>query len=195
MKILLLVFAYLIGSIQPAYLISRYLLKKDIRTLGSKNAGASNMTIHFGWKYGVITGLFDVLKATIPMMILHNQHTLGFIALFGGCVILGHNYPFYMQFKGGKGTASFIGMMFGLSLVAGSLSAIGLVIMTLGTGYITYGTLISYIIGLGYFGYQQEWVVFLVISLLFLMSLLKHLINMKRIMNGTEVSLYHMKDR
>jgi len=133
--------AYLIGGISPSYIIAS-IKKKDIRANGSGNLGASNTTILLGWKWGVFVGVVDILKACIPVTIAKyafaDMPLLAFIVAL--CAILGHIFPFYLKFKGGKGTATYFGSILGLSPIA--FCAIGLLflIVTYATDYIVVGT-------------------------------------------------------
>ncbi len=115
---------YLIGSIMFAIIISKFFFKKDIRTLGSGNAGMSNMMRIFGKKIGITTFIGDTLKGTAAVLLgrllaeqlfAANDITIllsGFIGAFA--VVIGHMFPLYFGFKGGKGVATGVGCVFGL---------------------------------------------------------------------------------
>lgn len=143
-SVLLICFAvlsYLIGSINWAVLISKR-KKTDIRTLGSGNPGTLNMSRNFGLKFGILTFLLDVLKGVVPTLVTFFVFAGGqfensefFIADFaillsGLCVVLGHIFPVYMDFKGGKGIASTIGVLIVCNSVYGLNWAV-IVIMSL----------------------------------------------------------------
>ena len=118
------VIGYLMGTIQPAYLIGK-LKGIDIREHGSKNAGAANTSMTLGWGLGFLTALLDILKAAAAVHLVRcfltsepfnliTPESFTFLPFLGGAMaVLGHNYPFYMKFKGGKGTACAMGLMFG----------------------------------------------------------------------------------
>ena len=114
-----LIIGYLFGCIHPSYVISK-IKKQNIKELGSKNAGASNITVVFGWKYGIIVGLIDILKPVLSILIIwglfHSAVSTEFLYILyylnGAAVITGHIFPFFMKFNGGKGTASTIGLFF-----------------------------------------------------------------------------------
>ena len=107
---------YILGSISPSYILSR-LKKVDIRKDGTKNLGASNTFMHFGTFWGVFVMLFDIMKAFFAVKIcqlIFNE--IAIAGLVAGCAsVLGHNYPFYLKFKGGKGLASFGGLVLAVS--------------------------------------------------------------------------------
>ncbi|MBO5203496.1 MAG: glycerol-3-phosphate acyltransferase [Clostridia bacterium] len=107
---------YILGSISPSYILSR-LKKVDIRKDGTKNLGASNTFMHFGTFWGVFVMLFDIMKAFFAVKIcqlIFNEIAIS--GLVAGCAsVLGHNYPFYLKLKGGKGLASFGGLVLAVS--------------------------------------------------------------------------------
>src|SRR5690606_27281195 len=96
-----LIIGYLIGCIQPSYVISK-IKKQNIKELGSKNAGASNVTVVFGWKYGIIVGLIDILKPVLSIFVVwglfqssvSTEFLLILYYLNGAAVITGHIFPF-----------------------------------------------------------------------------------------------------
>ncbi len=126
-------------------LYSRYdSQKQDIRTLGVGNAGASNTVTVFGWKMGVVVAILDILKAIISILViryLFKNSDIFSLYLNGTSVILGHNYPFFMKFRGGKGTASTIGMLFGINYKLGILGVLVILSITLLTDFIALGTI------------------------------------------------------
>jgi glycerol-3-phosphate acyltransferase PlsY len=186
---------YGLGCIQAAYLFSRFILKEDIRNKGNGNAGASNMTVAYGKKFGLAVAVIDIIKATAAVLIVKNMfagainlNTLTYTA--GLFVILGHNYPFYMGFKGGKGTASLIGMLFGLNPMMGGIGLIILIAATFISDYIVIGTfslLLSFIVMTHF---MNLGLVPLAISILIgLLSVYKHRENIVKIINREEKSV------
>ena len=111
--------SYLIGSVNFSILLSKMLSGKDIRESGSGNAGATNMLRTYGKKMGVITLLLDVLKGIVVILlsrfvknIAGTDEIYPVISYIAGvCVILGHNFPLYFGFKGGKGVATSLGVV------------------------------------------------------------------------------------
>ncbi|MBN2897673.1 MAG: glycerol-3-phosphate acyltransferase [Clostridia bacterium] len=183
---------YGFGCIQASYLISRFFLRDDIREKGNGNAGASNMTLAYGKKYGGLVAVIDILKAFAALWILriifHGDVLLGHYTYTAGFfVILGHDFPFFMDFKGGKGTASLIGMLLGLNLILGLVGMFVFVLVSLLTDYIvlgTFGLLLVLLLGtyLGHYGILP-----LVISLwIVLLSVYKHKKNVISILKGEE---------
>ena len=196
--ILVCVIGYLIGSIQPSYLIGK-LKGIDIREHGSKNAGAANITMNFGWAVGIFTGILDMLKAAVAVHLVKyfitlepfnllaadSFNTLPFLA--GAFAVIGHNYPFYMNFKGGKGTASAIGLMIGFDPLWGVI-LIGVIISsTIITNYLVSGTVSIYLvmISLAVFKYAQTEIIIMSI-LLGALGIYKHRMYFIRVLDGSE---------
>lgn len=119
--ILALLGSYLIGSLQPSYLLGKAIKHVDIRDYGSGNSGATNAIRVFGLPFGMTCLLIDALKGLVAILLVKlflGPDVLGsegaailFQLCCGLCVILGHNYPFYMHFRGGKGVAASIGIL------------------------------------------------------------------------------------
>ncbi len=116
------VVSYLIGSINWSIIISKS-QKKDIRSMGSGNPGTLNMSRNFGLKFGLLTFLLDVLKGAVPTLVAffvfknytfkNSSYFVSDLAIYliGFCVVIGHIYPIFLKFKGGKGIASTIGVL------------------------------------------------------------------------------------
>lgn len=118
MKFLLCaIIGYIVGSLSPSALISR--LKHDnLRERGTGNLGATNVTMVYGRTYGIIVMVFDIAKSFVVFkisqhLIFHNEAKWALVAgmLASGMSVVGHIFPFYMRFKGGKGVATFAGMV------------------------------------------------------------------------------------
>ena len=189
--VLVVVVCYLMGCIQSAYIIGK-LRKIDIREHGSKNAGASNAFTVMGWKTGVIVGLIDIFKCAVPVFILtllFPDNTL--IQVVGGVsVVLGHVFPVFMGFRGGKGTASLVGMALGLNPLLFVVAGVAILAGTFITDYIAIGTVIMLLAILTWMIVFDYHVLALIIySCIILLSLYKHYVNFKRIYNRTEMKI------
>ncbi|HID81432.1 MAG TPA: glycerol-3-phosphate 1-O-acyltransferase [Chromatiales bacterium] len=128
--ILLIVSAYLIGSVSSAIIVCRLMGKPDPRTIGSRNPGATNVMRQAGKKAAIITLLGDVLKGVIPVLIAKILGaSLTIQLLVAMAAFLGHLYPVYFGLKGGKGVATAMGVLLGLNwLVALTALAIWLLV-------------------------------------------------------------------
>ena len=122
--ILLIVFAYLLGSISSAIVICRLMGLPDPRTQGSNNPGATNVLRIGGKKAAAITLVGDSLKGLVPLLLAHLLGVTPLIfALTGMAAFLGHLYPLFFGFKGGKGVATALGVQFGLHWMIGAAVA------------------------------------------------------------------------
>ncbi|MDT8899262.1 MAG: glycerol-3-phosphate acyltransferase [Thermanaerothrix sp.] len=112
-RVILLVVAYLIGSIPTAVLLSRAVLGKDIRYLGDGNMGSRNVAQVMGWRYGLIVFTVDFNKGILAVIL---ARALGFSLewqlLAAGCAVLGHDFPVFVGFRGGQGLATILGILF-----------------------------------------------------------------------------------
>lgn len=195
--IIAIVIGYLLGNIQASYLLGRLLKKGDIRTMGQGNAGASNAVESLGWKFGVAVGLIDILKGALSILLIKylfdvkiNADGASLLYINGYAAILGHIYPFFMNFKGGKGTATLVGILLGMNPIYGLIGILFIVSTTFLTDYIVLGTaaLTTYVVALTYL--KDLGKVALIISILgALLSLFLHRKNYKRIRLGTETKL------
>ena len=163
--------------------------KVDLRNTGTKNLGASNTFITFGKGLGVLVGVCDIFKCTLVIilvkLIFPDIDYLPYIT--GLACILGHMFPFYLKFKGGKGFASFVGMTLGINWKFFIVIGICIILITLITKYIvlaTMATVISYPIFL-FFNTQNWWIVSMV-AFVSCIIIIKHYKNLIRIAKGEE---------
>ena len=115
--------SYLMGSIPFAFILTKIFLKKDIREIGSGNIGATN-TLRAGNKLvGYSTLILDIVKAIIPVIYVKmNYPELIYIASL--CAFLGHVFPIWLKFKGGKGVATYVGILFSINILLGLIFVI-----------------------------------------------------------------------
>lgn len=188
--------AYLIGSVNFSIILSKLIAGKDIRESGSGNAGATNMLRTYGKKMGALTLLLDVLKGVVTVWLVKEFSDSLTLAYFAGLfVILGHNFPIYFGFKGGKGVATSLGVVLVLDWKVGLIAAvIAISIMAL-TRYVSLGSICG-----GALFIIIEFVKALItgdISAVRLICtvliggllIVRHHANIKRLLNGTENKL------
>ena len=196
--IIVTMLGYLFGCFQASYILGKLLKKVDIRTLGNGNAGASNTVVVLGWKYGVAVAIIDIGKAILSVIVikllfknlLSPEQTPFFLYLNGLSVILGHNYPFYMGFKGGKGTASLIGMLSAIDHRIAIIGIAAIVAITLATDYIALGTIslvILFVASTFFFGYSKGCII--IAFILASLSIYKHRQNIVNIIQKKEIGL------
>jgi acyl phosphate:glycerol-3-phosphate acyltransferase len=183
---------YLLGCFQTAYIVGRVVKRIDIRTQGSNNAGASNVTMVLGWKYGAITAFTDVFKAALAVIlagiIFPGSKELIFIA--GASAVLGHIFPFFLKFKGGKGAASLIGMLLAIDLKIAIIAILTIVIITLAIDYIALGSIGMFtVLPVSTYAFNYPIICTLIGVALALLCVYKHQINIKRIMKKEETGL------
>ena len=119
MEILIIsIFSYLIGSIPFGFLLTKIFLKKDIRNIGSGNIGATNALRTGNKSIGYATLFLDITKAVIPIIYLKLNYT-DYIFVASLCIFLGHVFPIWLKFKGGKGIATYVGILFAINLSIG----------------------------------------------------------------------------
>lgn len=192
-----ILFGYLIGSINISYFMGR-MRGYDIRKEGSGNAGASNVVIMMGKKIGLIVALLDIFKAflvcTIVIKLFPDIVYMGPIA--GVACILGHIFPFYMQFKGGKGLATLGGTILALDpklfIILLSIS----IILAVVVNYIAVVPMSMSIIFAVLYGYTRKSLIsFFILMIAAVVMNYKHIDNVKRILAGTEARFSLLWDR
>src|SRR5699024_9677517 len=149
MYVLLTVFiGYLFGCLHGSQIIGKY-KQINLKQEGSKNAGASNTAILLGWRYGFIVAIIDITKAmasflVIAMILQESNLMIDVQLLFylnGLFVLIGHNFPLTMHFKGGKGTASFLGFLLCLDWKFALMAFSLFLLVAMITKYFVLGTL------------------------------------------------------
>ncbi len=192
--------SYLIGAIPFGLVFSRN-SGIDIRTAGSKNIGATNVTRLLGKKMGILTLLADIAKGYLPLLLagvaLRNspQYSL-FMALCGAAVVLGHMFPIYLGFKGGKGVATAVGVFLYLSPPALACSIIVFAAAVFWSGFVSAGSLsASALIGLWIWLFNgPTWKIGLG-CFIALLIWLKHYQNIGRLLRGEEKSWKKKADK
>ena len=199
MVILSCIIAYLIGSISSGILISRAVNGPDLRTVGSGNTGASNVQRTMGWKYGLMTFVCDVLKGLISCVIgqlLTGDHMGALLA--GFFAVVGHNWPVFFEFKGGKGVSTSCGVMCYCFPVPAMICYVLTIMLIAWKRYISLGSMFLlslYAILVSAWWYRGEWKPFVILwcVLLALICIVRHIANIRRLLNGTENKLGNQK--
>lgn len=187
--ILTLIISYLVGSISGSFLLGKYFLHKDVRKFGSGNAGTTNAIRVFGMKIGILTFLIDMLKGSLVAFFLmkYNRDYLFLGILFA---IIGHDYPFYMNFKGGKGIATTFGAFFVINPIWTGASFLILLLIAKFSGYVSVGSLVFLI--LNFLSQiltanldKNELIILIFITIL---GFVRHRSNIKRLINRNELT-------
>ena len=183
--------AYLLGCSNMAFYLSK-IKKVDLRAGGSGNLGASNAMILMGWPAGIATGLHDVGKATLAVILARIVFAqLPYIgAVAGVACVLGHMFPFFLRFKGGKGFAAYVGMVLGLNWKFALVLMVLIVLVTVITDYIVVGTVTTTVLTPVWMGLaQRSLITALILCVATAVILYKHRENFVRLANGTEIGL------
>ena len=181
------VIGYLLGSISTGILYSRHFLGKDVRTSGSKNAGASNMLRVHGVKSGVITFAGDCIKAIIAVVAgkLLGGQAGGMIA--GLFAVIGHNWPVYFSFKGGKGIACCSAVFILCYPIWGIISAVIAILTIWIWRFISLGSLVmTAVYALLLLFFEGVWPVGIWALILMALAFCRHRGNISRLLHGTE---------
>lgn len=207
-RLICLAVGYVCGLFQTGYLVGK-MNHMDIRKKGSGNAGTTNALRVLGWKAGVITFFGDVLKCVAAFLVTYFMYRgsdmMPLLAMYAGAgVTLGHNFPFYMNFKGGKGIAVMAGLAvvnsfwhLPASLLLIPITLACFLVPVVVTRYISVGSLAAYtvfwieMVVIGQMGwFQMEtarcYELYIVLFLLTALAWYRHRQNLKRLANGTE---------
>lgn len=195
-KLICIVIGYFIGCIQSAYLVGKLMGHIDIRQYGSGNAGSTNVLRVMGKKAALFTFISDVLKPLIAILvcriIFKNEPRISVVLYSGLGVILGHIWPVFLKFKGGKGVASAVSLIY-FGLLDWRITCIIIVLWIVSvsiTKYVSLGSVlfsISIPILFALFNYDIEYIS--IGSIIMALIVYKHIPNIKRLINGTESKL------
>jgi len=206
-RLICLLIGYGCGLFQTSYIYGKS-KGIDIRELGSGNAGTTNALRELGPKAGAITFLGDCLKCVISVLIVKlifgNSYAdcIKLLGLYAGAgTILGHNFPFYMNFKGGKGIAATGGLVLSFDWRLTLIALGAFVLAFLITKYVSVGSLLVYVVflsGMIYFGQrglfnvEQRYLneMYFLTFLLMVLAFYRHKDNIKRLLRGEEKKTY-----
>lgn len=181
-----LIASYLIGSISSAIITCNIMKLPDPRTHGSRNPGATNVLRVAGKKAAAYTLLGDALKGFIPVLIgffFLNAHLLGYIGL---AAILGHMYPIFFRFQGGKGVATYLGMLFGIYWLIALMWLVTWIIVLKLTRYSSLAALLSTALSIVYFILLGMSYLLIPVCIIVVLIFWRHRGNIQRLIAGTE---------
>ena len=206
-RLVCVVIGYAFGLIQTGYIYGK-IHNVDIRKQGSGNAGTTNALRTMGWKAGIVTLLGDCFKCVFAVVIVHliygksHADILPVLSMYAGMgAVLGHNYPFYLNFKGGKGIAATAGLILSTTNVWMVLICLGTFLLIVGvTRYVSLGSLAVatiYMIEVIVYGHMGGYAVsqaglyemYVIAVLLMISAFYKHKANIGRLLSGTENKL------
>ena len=205
-ELILIIFAYLLGSIPTALIISKKYFGIDIRDYGSGNMGATNTFRVLGSKYGTLVMVFDILKGIaavalynfLPHYLNNELDRTNFMIGLGLAAVLGHIFPIFANFKGGKGVATLFGMILAVQPVV-AISCVGVFLIVL---YLTRYVSLSSILGALMLPISVLWIwneheiMYRIFALLVaFMVVITHQKNIGRILRGVESRIPILKHR
>lgn len=211
-RLICLVIGYICGLFQTGYIYGK-LHHIDIRQHGSGNAGTTNALRTLGWKAGVITFLGDCLKCVfavfVAWMLFGKSHERMFelLAMYAGVgAVLGHNFPFYLKFKGGKGIAATAGILLAVNPKVAIVAYLTFIVIVVATRYVSLGSIVLVIIfSIGMvvqgevFGttltVPERYELYALSIFLTVLAIYKHKENIKRLLHGTENKLSFSKKK
>ena len=182
--IIVAITSYLLGSIPFGFILTKIFLKKDIRGIGSGNIGATNALRTGNKSLGYGTLLLDVLKAIIPVIYIKLNYP-DYIFITSIFVFIGHVFPLWLKFKGGKGVAPYVGILFSINLIYGIVFVSIWIITFLISKYSSLASLIaSFTIPIYLLFFNNENLIFF--SIMFVLIFYTHRENVKRLKNKEE---------
>ena len=211
-RLICLAIGYVCGLFQTGYLYGK-LHHIDIRQHGSGNAGTTNALRTLGWKAGVITFLGDCLKCVfavfVAWLIFGKSHERMFelLAMYAGVgAVLGHNFPFYLQFKGGKGIAATAGILLAVNPRVAVVAYLTFIVIVVTTRYVSLGSIVlvvMFAIGMVIQGEvfgttltaPERYELYALSVFLMILAIYKHKENIKRLLSGTENKLSFSKKK
>ena len=200
-RIVCILIGYVFGLFQTGYF---YGMTKhvDIRKHGSGNAGTTNALRTLGWTAGVITFIGDCLKCVLAVVVVHllfgQNENIALLSMYAGMgAVLGHNFPFYLKFKGGKGIAATAGLVLSTNPIMFLIVALIFAAIVLTTRYVSLGSIvimIVFVIEVVVYGQNggfqlaqpQLYELYAVVVFLAGMAIYRHRANIKRLLTGTE---------
>ena len=188
MSLFYVILGYLFGSVCSAVIVCRLFSLPDPQTEGSKNPGATNVLRIAGKKYAIIVLITDMLKGFLPVFLANllgaGPTALGFICL---AAVLGHMYPVFFKFKGGKGVATALGALLGFHWLLGSLVIATWLVVALISRYSSLASVIAIVLAPFYSLYViQNPSAFIPLGLMMMFVVYKHHGNLTRLMDVTE---------
>lgn len=185
-----IVASYLLGAIPTSYLVVRLVRGQDLRTLGSRNLGATNLYRVLGWGYAIPVGLFDLLKGAVPVVLFApwaGASDAGAI-LLGAAAVLGHVFSLFVGFKGGKGVATGAGVVLGFAPFAFLVALVTWGVVVRVSGYVSLGSIVAAAIlpPAVYLLHPERRPLVWLFALLATLIIVLHRANIGRLLAGTE---------
>ena len=183
--LIIIIISYLVGSIPFGLLLTKFFLNKDIRNIGSGNIGATNVLRSGNKLLGYTTLFLDIFKAVLTVLYIKFNHP-DFIYISSLSVFLGHVFPLWLKFKGGKGVATYLGIILALSIKLALIFGLSWIFILLITRYSSLSSIISsmnvFLFSLYSYSINPDFVYFT----FFIIIVFTHRENLLRLKNKTE---------
>jgi len=176
---------YLMGSIPFGFILTKIFLKKDIREIGSGNIGATNALRTGNKLIGYTTLFFDIIKAVIPVVYIKLNFP-EFIYIASLCTFLGHLFPIWLSFKGGKGVATYLGILFAMNFYLGFIFVFFWIITFSLFRFSSLSSLVASISIPFYLLFSSEFNQVIFFTIMFVLIFFTHRENIKRLKNKEE---------
>jgi len=183
----IILFSYLIGSVPFGFLLAKHFKNSDIREIGSGNIGTTNVLRSGNKGLALLTLIFDTLKGFLPVYILI-EYTSFLVSLAAISVFIGHIFPVWLKFKGGKGVATFIGILLALSINSAIIFIVSWLLVALISKKSSVSSLSATSISSIYI-YIFDNIYGFIILILLIFIFIRHYENIKRILNKTEPNI------
>ncbi len=215
---LFMILSYFLGSIPSGLIIGKVFKNIDIREHGSKNTGATNATRVLGFKYGIFAFFFDGLKGALVILLVYligyytgdqslylvSRYQINISSVYGMAAILGHVFPIYINFKGGKAVATSAGMIFAIEPWLAVVIILVFLLIFITTKYVSVASTTAACFALIYFAirifiqdslYNQPTRImdFFIVVCLSILIFVRHKLNYRRLKAGTELKFYPKK--
>jgi len=181
----IILLSYFMGSIPFGFILTKIFLKKDIREIGSGNIGATNVLRTGNKMIGYITLILDILKAIVPLLVIKFNYP-EFLFISALSIFLGHVFPLWLKFKGGKGVATYVGMLFCINYILGFVFIISWFIIFIIFRYSSLSSLIASLTIPMYHFFIIDNNNYYFFIILFILIFFTHRENIKRLINNTE---------
>ena len=207
-EIVLLIVSYLLGSVPNALIISKLFKGIDIREYGSKNMGATNVLRVLGFKYGLLVFTLDALKASVIIALFKvgifsvDKFSHFPILLYGFMAVIGHLFPIFANFKGGKGVACSAGIICTYAPLISIPTLLVFLLVALTTKYVSLGSILAVMTAfLGTFivptimNKPLDWILIITVFIIMIIFLISHRTNIKRLLKGEENKTFFIKKK
>jgi len=183
--LIIAIISYLIGSIPFGFILTKFFLKKDIRDIGSGNIGATNVLRTGNKSIGYATLVLDIIKSVVPVIYIKLNYP-EFIYIASLCAFLGHVFPVWLKFKGGKGVATYLGILFAINIYFGIIFILSWLITFVFSKFSSLSSLVASLSIPIYLLFLTQFDQVIFYTIMFVLIFFTHKENIKRLKNKEE---------